>query len=51
MSFGVWLSTGAVMSSGLTQAQRRRQLAWLREVPQPKDLRIANLPYQGPKIL
>ncbi|TKV92223.1 hypothetical protein SEVIR_9G150900v4 [Setaria viridis] len=38
------------VSSGLTEAQRRRQLAWLREVPQPKDLRIANLPYQGPKI-
>ncbi|CAL4918178.1 unnamed protein product [Urochloa decumbens] len=37
-------------SSGLTEAQRRRQLAWLQEVPQPKDLRMYNLPYKGPTI-
>ena len=44
-------STGVVSYDGLiTEEQTRRRLAWLEEVPQPRDLRIVCLPYLGPTI-
>ncbi|PUZ37707.1 hypothetical protein GQ55_9G142100 [Panicum hallii var. hallii] len=41
----------AVRSGRLTETQRHgRPLAWLEEVDEPRDLRIARLPYRGPII-
>ncbi|CAL4918203.1 unnamed protein product [Urochloa decumbens] len=40
------------LSAGLTEEQRSGgRLAWLREVPMPRDLRVVNLPYRGPTTI
>ncbi|CAN6309996.1 unnamed protein product, partial [Urochloa humidicola] len=34
----------------VTQEQKGR-LAWLQEIDEPEDLRLSNLPYQGPPVV